>query len=86
MSDRCVFVPYREHGDYEWADVVIPEKASVEVIHQLANEFIRRGGPHKVFISSRLDSRFVEFKRYLDEEWGFVEGNYDWGYRVTSSG
>lgn len=82
MSDRLVFVPFENAQDYDWADVVIPEGATLEQIHLACGHFAGLPGPHKVFIANRDDPRFVEFVRFMSEEYGMEQGESDWTYSV----
>jgi len=81
MSDRCVFAGYKLGTDYDWADVVVGIDDGIPQIHEAAQRFTAMPGPHKVFVSSREDPRFIEFVRHLSEEHAMEEGA-SWGFAV----
>jgi hypothetical protein len=87
MSDRCVFIPVGDYGEnvdnYEWADVVIKQRASNDDIEQAAEQFRQLPGPHKVWVKDRQDPRFILFARYLEDTWNMKEDLY--GYSVSQS-
>lgn len=61
MSDRCVFVPFRDAEGYDWAEIVVPEQAMEADVRAQADAFAALSGPHRIYVRRRDDSRLVAF-------------------------